>query len=88
MKKRDILRGVMADLKADREARDDAMTAYITALVAVDEARRALAEREKECEAALESARSLVTKRDLDAVRKSTAARLAEAGTGADHGEE
>lgn len=88
MKKRDILRGVMADLKAGRDARDGAMTAYITALVAVDEAQRALAEREKECEAALESARALLTKRDLDAVRKSTSARLAEAGTGADHGEE
>lgn len=88
MKKRNILRGVMADMKADREARDHAMTAYIEALVAVDEARRALAERERECETALESARSLMTKRDLDAARKSTAARLAEAGAEAGHGQE
>ena len=72
MKKRNILRGVMADMKADREARDHAMTAYIEALVAVDEARRALAEREREC----------------DAARKSTAARLAEAGAEAGHGQE
>lgn len=76
MKKRDILRGVMADMKADRAARDDALTGYITALVAVDEAQRALAEREKECEAALETARALATKRDLDTVRRSTQARL------------
>lgn len=88
MKKRDILRGVMADMKADREARDNVLAGYVGALVAVDEAQRALVEREKECEAALESARALVTKRDLDAVRKSTSARLAEAGTEANHGEE
>ena len=85
MKKRDILRGVMADVKASREASDKVLSDFVGALVALEGAKLALEEREKECQAALEAARQVVSKRDLDAVRNSTTELLAGDGSGADH---
>lgn len=75
--KRDVINGVMADMKEERQARDKALKDYVSALFSIDKARQILSQYEQACEQILSHALDLgISKKELELVKKATVSKL------------